>query len=178
MRGRSPKTMLAAAGAVAAAVLLAAQPAAPPSKPDGLAALAFMAGDWQGDAGGGAFSQEVWAAPVGDCMMGMWRLVAGGKVELFESLSITQEASGPVMRMRHFGRDGVGWEERDKPVALPLVRSADGLAVFAGPGRSGTLRITYRRTGEDAMAVAVEKSDGREEFTFRRVSRWRGDRRQ
>jgi len=137
--------------------------------------IAWMAGDWQGEAGPEAFSQEVWAAPAGDCMMGMWRLVVAGRVKLFESLSITQEAGGPVMRLRHIGADGVAWEERDTPLTLQLHEAGDGLVVFAGPGRSGALRIVYRLTGADAMTVSVEKTEGTETFSFRRASPWRGE---
>jgi hypothetical protein len=152
----------------------AAQSAAPPAVRATLAELAFMAGDWQGEAGPGAFSQEVWAAPAGDCMMGMWRLVVDGRVKLLEALSITQEDGGPVMRLRHYGRDGVGWEERDAPIALRVASAGGGVAVFEGPGRSGPLRITYRKTGDGTLSCAVEKSDGREEYSFRRASAWDG----
>jgi len=163
------------AGAVAALLLCAAPVAAQTGVPAAtIAQVAWIAGDWQGEAGPGALSQEVWAAPAGDCMMGMWRLVIDGKVELFESLSITQEVGGPVLRLRHFGRDGVGWEERDRPLTLAAVEVGDGLVAFSGPGRSGPLRIVYRRTGADTMTVAVEKGEGNEQFSFRWMGAWRG----
>jgi len=174
MVSRSGLSALAAVALAVAATSVAAQERVSPAPSATIAQVAWIAGDWQGEVAPGAFSQEVWAAPAGDCMMGMWRLVIGGKVKLFESLSITQEEGGPVLRLRHFGRDGVGWEERDRPLTLPLVEVGDGLAAFAGPGRSGPLRIVYRRTGDDTMTVAVEKTEGRESFDFRRTGSWRG----
>ena len=176
MRRRANGTGFAAAVLVLLAAAAAAQTGAPAAevRTATLAQVAWIAGDWQGEMGPETLSQEVWAAPAGDCMMGMWRLVIDGKVKLFESLSITQEASGPVLRLRHFGRDGVGWEERDKPLTLQLAEVGDGVAAFAGPGRSGPLRIVYRRTGDDTMSVAVEKDGGSEQFTFRRMGAWRG----
>ncbi len=176
--GHQRRTVLGAAAALLVGALaavsasgLSGAPAAPAAT---LAQVAWIAGDWQGEAGPGALSQEVWAAPAGDCMMGMWRLVIDGKVKLFETLSITQEEGGPVLRLRHFGRDGVGWEERDKPLTLKVDQIGEGVVAFAGPGRSGPLRIVYRRTGDDTMMVAVEKNEGSEEFSFRRMSAWRG----
>jgi hypothetical protein len=160
--------LLLAAGAASA------QDGRRPAAAATMADVAWIAGDWQGEAGPGALSQEVWAAPAGDCMMGMWRLVIDGRVKLFESLSIVAESGGPVLRLRHFGRDGVGWEERDKPLTLPLAEVGDGVAAFAGPGRSGPLRIVYRRTGDETMTVAVEKGEGSEQFAFRRMGAWRG----
>jgi hypothetical protein len=164
----------------AAALLLlvtsaAAQEGRRPAAVATIADVAWIAGDWQGEAGPGALSQEVWAAPAGDCMMGMWRLVIDGRVRLFESLSIVADEGGPVLRLRHFGRDGVGWEEKDRPLTLPLVEHGEGLAVFSGAGRSGPLRIVYRRTGDDTISVAVEKDEGREVFEFRRAGTWRGE---
>jgi hypothetical protein len=153
----------------------AAQDAPRPVANATIADVAWIAGDWQGEAGPGTLSQEVWAAPAGDCMMGMWRLVIDGRVKLFESLSIVVENGGPVLRLRHFGRDGVGWEEKDKPLTLSLVETGEGLAAFSGAGRSGPLRIVYRRTGDDVMTVAMEKDEGREVFEFRRAGAWRGE---
>jgi hypothetical protein len=165
----------AAALLLLAAGTAAGQGAPRPAAKATIADVAWIAGDWQGEAGPGALSQEVWAAPAGDCMMGMWRLVIDGRVKLFESLSIVAGDGGPVLRLRHFGRDGVGWEEKDKPLTLPLVETGEGLAAFSGAGRSGPLRIVYRRTGDDAMTVAVEKDEGREVFEFRRAGAWRGE---
>lgn len=173
-RTRAIATAAVVAVGIGAATWAATQAGASPAPPPALADLAFMAGDWQGEEGPGAYSQEVWAAPAGDCMMGMWRLVVDGRVKLLEALSITAEDGGPVLRLRHYGRDGVGWEERDKPLVLRVESAGGGVAVFAGPGRSGTLRLTYRRTGADALSCTVEKGDGREEYSFRRASAWSG----
>lgn len=77
-----------------------AQPGAPASKP-ALAQLAWIAGHWV-DESDGTLSEEIWTAPSGDSMIGMWRYVGKGKLQIFEILSITDEAGGPVFRLRHF----------------------------------------------------------------------------
>src|SRR5262245_27411499 len=71
------------------------------SAPGRLTDLAWMAGHWIDEAGG-SLSEEIWAAPVADCMIGMWRYAADGKPKLFELLAIVQEDGGPVLRIRHF----------------------------------------------------------------------------
>ena len=163
--------MRAQAWIVTLAVLSAGAPApggAEPAPPT-LADVAFIAGHWKGDMGG-MVSEEIWVPPSGDNMMGMWRLVGGEKVKLFEFLNIVQEAEGPVFRLRHFDRRGVGWEEKDKPIALKLVVSKPREAAFEGPESSGagTVRLTYRRPSDDALSVTLEKTNHPpQEFNFR-----------
>ena len=54
-------------------------------------------------------------------MIGMWRYVGKGKLQIFELLSITDDDDGPVFRLRHFDPRMVAREEKDKPLALRLV---------------------------------------------------------
>lgn len=138
-----------------------------------LADLAWMAGDWVSGAEGD-LSEEIWAAPAGDCMMGMWRWVTGGKVKLFEFLALTMDEEGPVLRLRHFDRQLTGWAiERDGPLRMKLLRRRDGEAVFEGAEGAKTVRLTYRKSGADGLFVlleeeAPEKGMRKSEFVFRR----------
>lgn len=146
-------------------------PEPPPAKAT-LADVAFIAGHWTGDMGG-SLSEEVWSAPSGDNMMGMWRLVAGGQVKLFEFLNIVMEDDGPVFRLRHFDRKGVGWEDKDKPVVLKLVSWKPREAVFKGrdSANTGDVQLHYRRTAQDRLSVTLEKTGAApQEFTFRLAS--------
>lgn len=144
-----------------------AQPALAPKAT--MADVAFIAGHWKGDMGG-MVSEEVWTAPSGDNMVGMWRLVGGGKVKLFEFLNIVEEGDGPTFRLRHFDRAGLGWEEKDKPVVLKVVSFGPRAATFEGRNseNTGTVRLAYRRTADDAMTVMLEKTGSApQDFTFR-----------
>jgi hypothetical protein len=143
--------------------VLAAEPAAT------LADVAFITGHWQGRTAEG-FSEEVWTAPEGDGMLGMWRWVEGGKAAVLELLTIRQEASGPVLRLRHFNGALVAREEKDKPVELPLVSRAGGEAVFEGPSSTGgQVRLTYKREGDNALLVTLEKGGQKVPFRFERA---------
>lgn len=142
--------------------------AAPPPIAATLADVAFLEGHWRGG-DPGELSEEVWSAPEGDSMMGMWRYVAKGRARLFEMLSLTTEGPNIVLRIRHFDPKLVAREEKDGAVALPLVAKGPHEAVFEGleDGVKGTVRLTYRRDG-DSLAVVLEKEGGRQEFRFRR----------
>ena len=64
-----------------------------------LADLAWIAGHWVNEEGGD-LSEEVWTAPTGDSMQGMWRYVAAGRVKIFEALTIVEDAEGVTLRLR------------------------------------------------------------------------------
>jgi hypothetical protein len=136
--------------------------------------MAWIAGRWVDDSGGD-LSEETWGPPSGDCVIGMWRWVVGGKARVYELLTITAEADGLVIRLRHFDRVGVAREDREHPLVLNLVRSSGGEAAFQGPGTSGFLRLSYRRVNADTLTVVLEKGTSekdaqREEFRFRRAA--------
>ncbi len=143
--------------------------AAPPPIPATLADVAFMAGHWVGG-DPGDLSEEVWSAPEGDSMMGMWRYVAKGRTRIYEILTLTAEGPSVVLRIRHFDPKLVAREEKDRAVELPLVAKGPREAVFEGPEYDvkGTVRLTYRRGDDDSLAAVLEKEGSKQEFRFRR----------
>ncbi|HET8645423.1 MAG TPA: DUF6265 family protein, partial [Vicinamibacteria bacterium] len=76
------------------------------------------------------------------------------------------EEGGVVLRFRHFDGALTAREEKDKPLALPLVRRGRGEVVFEGKSATGgPLRLTYRSDGADALVATLEK-DGQKPVTF------------
>lgn len=182
--GLSP---LAAARATALVVVLLAgmplhaeQPASTATQPgrsashpapsNRLADLAWLEGHWR-DESGGSLSEEIWTAPAGDSLMGMWRWARDGKVRVFELLAIKAEEGKLVLRLRHFDPKLMAREDKDRPLAWPLIRSGPREAVFEGPEASGqgTARLTYRRPDENTLVVILEKGGKPLEFRYRRV---------
>jgi hypothetical protein len=161
--------LLAMPGLLLAARQPRAQEVSPAAPKATLADLAWMAGRWVGGEGSD-FSEETWATPEGDAMVGMWRYVAGGKTRIFEILVIRAEEAGPILRLRHFDPRLVGREDKERPVELPLVSWGPRQAVFEGPEYSakGIVRLTYRRPTDDTLVGVLEKEGKREEFTFQR----------
>ncbi|HSD66145.1 MAG TPA: DUF6265 family protein [Vicinamibacteria bacterium] len=143
--------------------------AAPPPVPATLADVAFMAGHWVGgDAGD--LSEEVWCAPEGDSMLGMWRYVAKGRARIYELLTLTAEGPNVVLRIRHFDPKLVAREEKDRAVELPLVAKGPREAVFEGIASNGkgSVRLTYRSADDATLTGVLEKEGTKEEFLFRR----------
>lgn len=148
-----------------------AQEASPPPPPAAatLADVAFMTGHWIGG-DPGDLSEEVWSAPEGDSLIGMWRYVAKGRTRIYEILTLTQEGENVVLRIRHFDRKLVSREEKDRAVELPLVSKSANEAVFEGPEYNvkGKVRLTYRRPSPDTLTGVLEKEGKKQEFSFRR----------
>jgi|SoiMethySBSTD1v2_1073268.scaffolds.fasta_scaffold42847_2 hypothetical protein len=159
---------------VPAAALIAstalAQTSAPAPSRAVLSDLTWMAGRWVDDSGGN-LSEEIWSAPSGDSMMGMWRYVSGGEARIFELLTVSVEPTGIVMRLRHFDPELAAREDKATPVTLALVGWKPREAAFEGPavGAPGIVRLTYRRPSEDTLTSTLEKDGRTQEFTFRRA---------
>lgn len=138
-----------------------------------LADVAFITGQWA-DASEKHLSEEVWTAPSGDSMVGMWRYVADGKMQTFAVLSIREEAGGPVLRMRHFDAEFVAREEKAAAVVLPLVEKGERYVRFEGPavGSPGLVTMVYKRD-RDELTGRMTKEGKSEEFRFR-LKRWSG----
>ena len=127
--------------------------------------MEWLVGRWVGSALGGDV-EEIWTAPQGGAMMGMYRLVRDGKPVFYELLTLVEENGSLVMRLKHFHADLKGWEEKDDTVEFPLVAVADGAVHFEGMSfhpRGDTLTVY--------LAIKSRSGDVREEtFTYTRAS--------
>ncbi|MHB8797160.1 MAG: DUF6265 family protein [Thermoanaerobaculia bacterium] len=135
-----------------------------------LSDVAWLSGGWVVEKGE-TFSEEWWSAPSGDSMVGAWRLSLSGRAKLFELLTLMEEEGRVVLRIRHFDAKGVAWEEKDRPLVLPLVEKGERRAVFEGTEAEGLLRISYRQDAE-LLTVEIEKTGKpMQSFRFRRAGK-------
>jgi Domain of unknown function (DUF6265) len=162
--------LVPSAFAAALALSTPAHSLGPPPAPVAatLADVAFMAGHWIGGEAGD-LSEEIWSAPAGDSMLGMWRYVSKGQARIYELLTLTAEGPHVVLRIRHFDPKLVAREDKERSVELRLVGKGASEAVFAGPDYDGkgSVRLTYRG-GPDTLTGVLEKSGSKQEFRFRR----------
>ena len=134
------------------------------SPPATLADAAWLEGHWVGT-GLGADAEEVWLGPAGGAMAGMFRLLSQGEVQFYEIWALVEEEGSLVLRLKHFDRGMVAWEEREEMVVFPLVALDEKTLWFDG--------LTMKRDGPDALTVwvAMERADGtvtEGEFVYRR----------
>ena len=116
-----------------------------------LADLSWLVGSWEGDAFGGR-AEEVWLPASGGSMAGTFKLIVNDAATMYEFFMIVPDGESLTLRLKHFDRDLVGWEERHEYVEFPLVRVEKDAAYFAG--------LTYRRVGETDLVAYVSVSEG------------------
>jgi hypothetical protein len=134
-----------------------------PSPPATLDAIAWLAGRWVGE-GLGGWNEEVWGAPQGGVMMGMYRLLKDGKPVLYEFLMIVEEQGTLVLKLKHFNPDFSGWEEKADFVDFPLVAVEPAAIHFNG--------LSFVRHGDAELRIylLLRGPDGtvrEEEFRLR-----------
>ncbi len=149
-------------GLAVAACLLAGSGMAGAEKAD-VAALAWLAGSWQGTAGG-VEMEELWLPSKGGAMVGLHRDVAGGRMVSFEFLRIESDADGLVYLASPRGRPATPFR---------LVESAKGRVVFANPQHDFPQRILYWLADDGLLHARIEGEQrgkpANEEWAWRRV---------
>jgi hypothetical protein len=126
--------------------------------------MKWLVGHWKGTGLGGV-SEEMWSEPAGGVMMGMYRLVVGGKPSFYEFLHLAEENGSLVMKLKHFDADLTAWEEKERFVTFRLVKIGANEAYFSG--------LTMRRSVDRLQIfLAIRDKDGKvreEEFRMERV---------
>jgi Domain of unknown function (DUF6265) len=118
--------------------------------------LAFMSGTWVQKSEWGDL-EEFWSQPNGESMMSSFRCVKNGKALFYEFVVIELEEGSPVMKMRHFNRGSIAWEEKEKPLLFPLISLKGKLAVFEMKDKS--VRLSYQLIAENKLSVVLEEKD-------------------
>jgi hypothetical protein len=126
----------------------------------------WLVGRWTGRALGGRV-EEVWGPPQAGTMAGTFRLDGEEGPRFYELMLLIEEGGSLVLRLKHFGADLKGWEERDACVEFPLVALGPGELRFTG--------LTIRRESVDALTLHLAMRDGEgglreERFDYRRAT--------
>jgi len=149
-----------------------AQAAAEPESTASLDDLAWLAGSWEGEGLGGRY-EEIWSAPAGGNMIGMFRLVRDGKVALSEFIMIEQREDGIHFMLKHYAPGWQEWET-DAPLTFKLSSAANGTFVFDASGEQSARRVSYVRDEKGGWKAIIERvvdgNPGTLEVPFRRAS--------
>lgn len=111
-----------------------------------LSEVSWIAGYWQGEAFGG-ITEEVWTPPLGNSMMGSFKLVVDGNIQFYELCTISEENETLILRIKHFNNDLKGWEEKDETIDFPLVKVTNTKVFFDG--------LTFEKINENELNIYV-----------------------
>ena len=140
-----------------------------------IADLAWIAGHWSRRDGRDRL-EEIWSTPDGNCMMGVFRWVKGGKVWIYEMLTIAEEEEGIVFRFRHFSKDLDAWEPKDAPLCFTLSSHDGQRAIFENVRASSSMRrYIFKRNGDRKLTIRIDggsdTDDSADVFEFSREPR-------
>lgn len=125
-----------------------------------LADVAWISGNWKGEAFGG-ITEENWSEPSGDSMMATFKLINNGKVSFYEIEIIREVNESLILQLKHFNGDLKGWETKDETVDFPLVKITDSMVYFDG--------MTFEKVSDNEMNVYVlmkQKDESNSEIKF------------
>jgi len=160
---------LSKAGLLAAFLAVASlgdaqQPPVPALRP-----LTFLSGRWVSQKGA-EVQEENWSPVSGDSMIGSFRVVQEGKAVFYEFWAVEVEDHRPVLKLKHFGANLAGWEEKNVSTRMPLISTAEGDAVFAEA--DGSVSLHYHRTVDTLTCTVHHVRDGKasdETFSLNRI---------
>ena len=119
----------------------------------------WIEGHWRGEAFGGT-TEEVWTPPLGGSMMCVFKHVVQDKVTFYEIVTIIEENSTLILKLKHFDGALKGWEEKDETVDFKLVKVTDDIVYFDD--------FTFERVSNDEINiyVLIDEGSGEQEVTF------------
>jgi hypothetical protein len=134
------------------------------SPPATLEVMSWLAGRWEGE-GLGGYNEEIWSAPRGGVMTGMYRHLKDDRPVFYEFLMFVEEKGTIVLKLKHFNPDFSGWEEKKDFVDFPLVKVEERAVHFDG--------LSFVRESDNALRIYLLLRDKNghvreEEFRMRR----------
>lgn len=115
-----------------------------------LKSVEWLAGHWQGEAFGG-ITEELWTPPLGNSMMGSFKLMVDEQVSFYEIMTISEEEGSLILRLKHFHGDLKGWEEKDETHDFKLVKVTPNKVYFEG--------FTLEKISKDEINIYVVIDD-------------------
>lgn len=127
-------------------------------KPATIPDLQWISGTWVTSMGKDELT-EIWSAPSGNHIAGVFSWVKDGKLWMNELITIVDEGERMVFRLRHFDDKMVPWEEKDGAYTFPMVSAGPNEAVFESFDPRYSYRFTFNCPTPDKMVVTISSSD-------------------
>lgn len=122
--------------------------------------LHWMVGYWTGTGLGGE-CEEVWMPAVDGYMIGTFRFWEDGKLVFSEFMNLLQDGESVSMKLKHFGPDLSGWEEKEEWTTFRLIELSENKVWFDG--------LTIERIGDEMIYHLILTENEKEslaEFKF------------
>jgi Domain of unknown function (DUF6265) len=129
----------------------------PPQMPrPALSDFAWLEGKWLGN-WGPRVAEQIWTAPKGGQMLGLFRVVANDKPVVIELFSLVDTPEGVELKFRHFTPALAPWEQSDAGLmTMKLNEFGPATLVFENAGDGQPRRAMFIRTDPDTY---ISKSE-------------------
>lgn len=123
--------------------------------------LEWVVGYWEGPGLGGE-CEEVWLPAKDGQMMGTFRFWNKGNLLFSEFFHLIQDGESLTLKLKHFGADLSGWEEKEEWVEFKLIEMGENVLYLDG--------LTMKRIGDQMKVwVSMGSKNGQTsigEFTY------------
>lgn len=109
-----------------------------------LTSLSFLSGRWVSETND-ELQEETWSPISGDSITGSFRILHRGKPVFYEFWAVEIDGNRPVLKLKHFGANLIGREEKADSTRMPLISTSENDAVFTEP--DGSVSLHYHRRG-------------------------------
>lgn len=116
--------------------------------------LSWLEGRWRGE-WGPRVAEQIWMAPKGGVMTGLFSVVETDKTLVIELFSLEQKAAGIDFYLRHFTPELAPWE-KEKPTLLKLASTDGKQFVFENPADGKPKRTVLTRLDADSYSWRSE----------------------
>ena len=100
-----------------------------PSEKATMADMKRLRGTWRGEGLGGTV-EEIYSEAKDGVMMGTFRFWDKGKTVFYEFILVSEGNGTLAVRLKHYGADFTGWEEKNKNVLFSFVKKRQKQNVF------------------------------------------------
>lgn len=119
--------------------------------------IAWLEGNWTGEAFGGIY-EENWSKPSAGSMMFNFKLVVEGKVVFYEIGHIVEKEGTLLYQIKHFDANLKGWEEKDKSEDFRFIKKEGNRMYFDN--------FTFEHVSENEVKLYAYFEDSKEEVIF------------
>lgn len=110
--------------------------------PATLSDVAWLVGNWEGEAFGSKFEQA-WNPASAGSMIGFFKLLGDEGVTFYELLLLVEEEGSLSLKVKHFSPDFTAWEEKEDYIDFRFVKAEEDAVHFSG--------LSFYRIDDDTM---------------------------
>ena len=125
--------------------------------------LAFLGGAWLGEKGTDLF-EEHWMLATKKNMTGMFRWLKDGEIFVYEIMALVERDGNVHLLLRHFDKDFVGWESKERSLIFILAELTGTKALFIKAEKPKDGWLMYERVDDKTLKFADLESDGSVSF--------------